>query len=133
MNTTDRDLARVYAQGAAENAAAARAIADATPDSATANYFAAIADRAIKARDAWLRRCDEFTCAPEHRTGSKPYPVPVPGNQDREVKLYVVYHGDEYLNCAGEVAGQWEHMTYAQATAAIAAHEEEVRTMHPRG
>lgn len=85
---------------------------------------------------------DVFTCAPAHRTGSKPYPVPVAGNCDREVHLFVVYHGGEYLNAAGEVAYQWEHLTWEQATAAIATHEaavitsaatEEVSPMHPRG
>jgi hypothetical protein len=63
------------------------------------------------------------TCAAGHRTGSKPYIVPLAGNCDRAVPLYVVYHGWDYLNGDGKVVPHCERLTIESAQAAIARHE----------
>lgn len=62
-------------------------------------------------------------CVPGHIHGSKPYAVPVAGNNDREVPLFLAYHGREYLAADGTVTRHPVRMTFADTTAAIAAHE----------
>ena len=67
-----------------------------------------------------------ITCAPGHSTGSKPYIVPVLGNNARAVPQYIVYHGRDYLGQHGDVVRHPHWMTILQAKAAVAAHEEAV-------
>ena len=70
-----------------------------------------------------MNRPDTTPCSvPGHRTGSKPYVVPVMGNNTRLVPIFVVYHGLDHLNVDGDVVIHPVHLTYAQASAAIAAH-----------
>jgi len=42
-------------------------------------------------------------CFPGHTAGSRPYVVPVAGNNDRPAPLFVVYHGRDYIDADGDV------------------------------
>lgn len=55
-----QDEARVFALLHHDRATNAAAIADSTPDSGTAEYFRGIANRAIEARDSWVRLFHEL-------------------------------------------------------------------------
>lgn len=65
-----------------------------------------------------------ITCTPGHATGSKPYIVPVAGNNSRAVPQYLVYHGRDYLDRDGQIVRFPQWMTILQAKAAMAAHDE---------
>lgn len=59
---------------------------------------------------------------PGHAKGSRPYAVPVLGNRDRVVPVYVVCHGREYLDADGAVTRFPVWLTWGQAAAAISTH-----------
>lgn len=62
-------------------------------------------------------------CIPGHTSGSKPQIVPLAGNNDREVSLFLIYHGQEYLNADGDVTRHPVRFPFTTAQAAVAAHE----------
>jgi hypothetical protein len=62
-------------------------------------------------------------CTAGHFEGSKPQVVPVAGNNDRTVPIFVVYHGSDYLDELGAVVRHPARMTYDAATTAIHHHE----------
>lgn len=63
------------------------------------------------------------TCTAGHLEGSKPQIVPVAGNNDRPVPIFVVYHGTDHLNEHGTIVRHPVRMTYPVATAATRQHE----------
>lgn len=63
-------------------------------------------------------------CIPGHATGSKPYIVPVAGNNDRPVPQFIVYHGDLYLDADGTVVRHPVRHTIDAARVAIDRHNE---------
>lgn len=75
---------------------------------------------------------DQMTayCTPGHRRGSKPYVVPLAGNNQRETPLFLVYHGRDHLDQNGNVTRHPVHMTYADCRRAIDQHEEAVVQRH---
>lgn len=50
--------------------------------------------------------------------------LPVAGNCDRAVHVFVVYHGHDYLNAAGEVTSTPVWLTYGHASEAMLRHAE---------
>lgn len=68
-------------------------------------------------------------CTPGHHRGSKPYIVPVPGNNQRDVPLFVAYHGEHYLDADGKVVRHPVRIAgYAAADAAREKHEASLTT-----
>lgn len=68
-------------------------------------------------------------CEPGHARGSKPQIVPVAGNGDRDVPLFVVYHGGHYLDADGKVVRHPVQIaTYSGAHDAVQLHEASLNT-----